>query len=392
MVAVNRMQETIAREDRHTAGVYPKRSVVIVRGEGARLWDEMGREYIDAVSGHGVALLGHSHPAVVSAVAEQAARLITCPEIFYNDRRATLLEQLTSLAPAGLKRAFLCNSGAEAIEGALKFARLATGRTDFVSTMRGFHGRTLGALSLTWEPKYRKPFEPLIPGITHVPYENLEAMAETINERTAAVVLEVVQGEGGVRPGSAEYIQGVRRLCDERGALLIVDEIQTALGRTGRWFACEHVGVTPDLMTLAKGLAGGVPMGAILIRETLPALKPMTHGSTFGGNPLSCAAALATLNALQQERLIEASAEKGDYLLDRLRRIESDKIREVRGLGLMIGMELRQRVTPYLMALMQRGVLALPAGATVLRLLPPLVISHEDMDKIAEAIADVLED
>jgi len=276
------------------------------------------------------------------------------------------------------------------VEAALKFARLATGRKGIVATMRGFHGRTMGALSATWEPKYREPFQPLIPGFTHIPYDNLEAAEKAIGPETAAVIVEAVQGEGGVRPASPGYLSGLRRLCDERGALLILDEIQTGLGRTGRWFACQHTGVVPDLMALAKGLAGGVPMGAVLIGPRVGTLPPMSHGSTFGGNPLACAAALATLDVLEKEKLPEQAAEKGEYLLGRLRRIEADKVREVRGIGLMIGVELRERVTPYLMALMRLGVLALPAGPTVLRLLPPLVISYDEMDRLTAAVEHVL--
>ncbi len=384
------MQATMALEQAHTSGVYPKRPLVITRGQGARVWDEEGREYIDATSGQGVALLGHAHPVVARALYEQAQTLITCPEIFYNDRRAQLMARLTSLAPEGLSRVFLCNSGAEAIEGALKFARASTGRKGIVATMRGFHGRTMGALSATWEPKYREPFQPLVPGFSHIPYDNLEAAENAIGPDTAAVLVEPVQGEGGVRPASPGYLPGLRRLCDERGALLILDEIQTGLGRTGRWFACQHSGVVPDLMALAKGLAGGVPMGAVLIGPRIGDLPSMSHGSTFGGNPLSCAAALATLDVLERERLPQQAAEKGEYLLGRLRRIESEKIREVRGLGLMVALELRERVTPYLMALMQLGVLALPAGPTVLRLLPPLVITYEEMDRVVTAIEEVL--
>jgi acetylornithine/succinyldiaminopimelate/putrescine aminotransferase len=261
----------IQLENRFTSGAYPKRSVAIVRGEGARLWDADGRAYIDCASGQGVALLGHARPEVAAAIAEQAARLITCPEIFYNDQRARLLERLIGLAPAGLTHAFLCNSGAEAVEGAIKFARLATGRPNIVAAMRGFHGRTLGALSATWEKKYREPFEPLVPGFSHVPYDNLERLAAAVDGQTAAVVLEVVQGEGGVRPASREFLLGARAVCDRAGALLIIDEVQTGFGRTGRWFAVQHHDLRPDLMALAKGMAGGVPMGAVLMSDAVAA-------------------------------------------------------------------------------------------------------------------------
>lgn len=383
--------QIIAIESRYTSGVYPKREVAIVRGEGARLWDADGREYIDCASGQGVALLGHGRPEIAAALVEQARRLITCPEIFYNDQRAQLLERLIGLAPAGLTRAFLCNSGTEAVEGAIKFARLATGRPGIVAAMRGFHGRTMGALSATWEEKYRQPFEPLVPGFTHIPYNNLGRLAEAVTKQTAAVLLEVIQGEGGVRPGSREFLQGARELCDRAGALLIVDEVQTGFGRTGRWFAVQHHDLRPDLMALAKGIAGGVPMGAVLMTEAVASkIMPGVHGSTFGGNPLACAAALAALDVIEKEDLPRQAAEKGEYFIERLRRIESPKIREVRGLGLLVGVELRERSTPYLQALMRHGVLALPAGPTVVRFLPPLVISRSELDQVADVFAAVL--
>ena len=382
--------ETIGLESRYTSGAYPKREVAIVRGQGARVWDAEGREYIDCVGGHGVSVVGHCHPAVVDAVCRQASVLITCSEIFYNDVRARLLERLVSIAPSGLERAFLCNSGTEAVEAAIKFARLSTGRTQVVAAMRGFHGRTMGALSATWEPKYREPFAPLVPGFSHVPYNKLDALQKVVSGDTAAVLLEAVQGEGGVNPADAEYLAGARALCDETGALLILDEVQTGFGRTGAWFACQHSGVTPDLMPLAKGLAGGVPMGAVLMGPRVTGLKPGVHGSTFGGNPLSCAAALAVIDAIEAADLPAEAARKGAWAVDRLRRIDSRLIREVRGLGLLIGVDLRHRVTPYLRALMDEGVLALPAGSTVLRLLPPLVISDDDLATACDAIERVL--
>jgi len=273
-------EDILAAENAHTSGAYPKRPIAVVRGRGARVWDADGREYIDCMAGHGVANLGHCHPAVTAAIQQQAATLVTCSETLYNDQRAALLAELTARTPGDLKRVFLCNSGAEAVEGAIKVARLLTGRTDLVATMRGFHGRTLGALSATWDEKYRKPFLPLVPGFSHVPFNDLEAMAAAVSGDTAGVLVEVVQGEGGVRPADADYLQGLRRLCDERGALLIVDEVQTGLGRTGRWFACEHAGLVPDLLCLGKTLGGGIPMGAVVWREALGALPEGVHGST----------------------------------------------------------------------------------------------------------------
>jgi acetylornithine/LysW-gamma-L-lysine aminotransferase len=363
-----------------------------VRGVGARVWDDRDREYIDCVGGHGVANLGHCHPDVVQAIQDQSRALLTCPEVFHNDKRALLLERLAQVTPPGLDHAFLCNSGTEAIEAAIKFARVTTGRTGIVATMRGFHGRTLGSLSLTWEKNYREPFQPLIPDIKHVPYDNLEAMAGAIDDSTAAVVVEVVQGEGGVRPGSPEFFHGLRALCTERGALLVVDEVQTGFGRTGRTFACEHHDLIPDIMAMGKAIAGGVPMGAVsFTQQVRDALHPGLHGSTFGGNPLACAAAIATLDYLERTGLPRQAAEKGHYFRDRLSAINARAIREVRGLGLMVGVECRTKVQPYLEALMERGVLALPAGSTVLRFLPPLVIELEDLDRVAEAVAEVLQ-
>ena len=381
---------TFEIESRYRSGVESQRDVVIVRGRGARLWDEGGREYIDCVGGHGVVNVGHCHPAVVEAIQRQAETLITCPTVFGNDVRARLLERLVALAPGGMERAYLGNSGTEAVEAALKFARLATGRTGFVAAKGSFHGRTMGALSATWEPKYRGPYEPLVPGFLHVPYNDLSAMDAAIGEDTAGVILEVVQGEGGVNVGDGEYLCGAQALCRERGAMLIIDEVQTGFGRTGRMFACEHYGLEPDLMPVAKAIAGGVPMGACLIGPRVENLAPGLHGTTFGGNPLACAAALATLDVLESEGLAAQAERKGRWALERLRAIDSRLIREVRGKGLMLGVDLRKRVTPYLRALADEGVMALPAGSTVLRLLPPLVISDEDLATVCDAVERVL--
>jgi LysW-gamma-L-lysine/LysW-L-ornithine aminotransferase len=385
-------QTLTAIEDAHTSGAYPKRPLAIVRGAGVYAWDDAGHRYIDASSGQGVALLGHSHPNVAKAVSEQASTLISCPEIFYNDRRAELYTLFDEIMPEGINRYFLCNSGAEANEGALKVARLLTGRSGVVAAMRGFHGRTMGALSMTWSKKYRKAFDGWTVDVNHVPYNNLAAAAEAITEDTAAVVVEAVQGEGGVNPGDGAYLQGLRELCSERGALLVLDEIQAGLGRTGRWFAFQHAGITPDVIAMGKGIAGGVPMGAVAWRGELGTLPGGSHGSTFGGNPLACAAAIATLQTLRDDNLIERSAEMGAWAIEQLEALNHPQIREVRGRGLMIGIELRGRVTPVLKALQDKGVLALPAGATVLRLLPPLMIDRDQMGQVINAIRDVLDE
>jgi acetylornithine/LysW-gamma-L-lysine aminotransferase len=382
-------QEIIAIENKHTSGVYLKQALTIVRGQGASLFDVDGAEYLDCSSGHGVANLGHAHPKIAEAIYKQASTLITLFETFPNDQRAMLMEKITGLVP-GLDRVFFCNSGTEAVEAAFKFARISTGRKNFIAAMRAFHGRTYGSLSATFNKKYREGFEPLLPGFSHVAYNNIEALDKAVNEETAAVILEVVQGEGGVHPASLEYVQAARRICDERGALLIVDEIQTGFGRTGEMFAIEHFDVTPDLLTCAKSLAGGVPMGAVLIGHNIKNLTPGVHGSTFGGNPLSCAAANAALDVMKDEGLPGQAAAKGAYLMEKLKKIQSPNIREVRGLGLMIGIEMKQKVTPYIKALQEKRIIALNAGLTVIRLLPPLVISYEQIDHLVGVLTEVL--
>ena len=378
-------------EDAHTSGAYPKRPLTIIRGEGCTVWDDAGTDYIDATGGQGVALLGHSHPAVVDAVTRQAKALITCPEIFYNDRRAELYDLLATVVPGDLNRYFLCNSGAEAIEGALKVAGILTGRHGIVATKRGFHGRTLGALSLTWNPKYREPFQSWQPDVNHVTYNDLASAQEAIDDETAAVVVEAIQGEGGVHAASVDYLRGLRELCDRQGALLVIDEIQTGLGRTGNWFAFQHAGILPDIVVLGKGIAGGLPMGVVCWRESLGTIPRGSHGSTFGGNPLSCAAAIAALTTLRDEAIPERVDETGMWLLDQLRARNLPTVRDVRGRGLMIGLELRGRVTPVLQQMQEKGVLALPAGGNVLRLLPPLIIARNQLQTILQVIQEVLD-
>lgn len=371
------------------SGVYSKRPVVIVRGKGAHLWDADGKEYIDCVGGQGAANIGHANLAVANAIYRQAQTLISCPEMFYNDQRAALVEKLCNLA--GMSRVFLSNSGTESIEAAIKFARLLTGRTEIVAAMRGFHGRTFGALSATWEKKYRSPFEPLVPGYKHFPYNDLEALAKTIDGQTAAVLLEVVQGEGGVNPGKPDFLLGAQELCRKNGTLLILDEVQTGFGRTGKMFAFQHYNLQPDILCVAKSIAGGIPMGATLLSSNLKELPPQVHGSTFGGNPLACAASIAAIGFMEDNHLPEQAAELGTFFKEQLSTIQSPLIREIRGLGLMVGIELKQKVTSYLQKLMEQGVMALPAGLTVMRFLPPLVISKADLEIVAAKVNNVLQ-
>ena len=377
-------------EDRHGSGAYGKRPTALVRGEGVYVWDDVGRRYLDATSGQGVAALGHCHPVVTAAINEQANTLVTSHESFYNDRRAELYALLDSVTPADLSRFFLCNSGAEAIEGSLKVAKLLTGRNGIVAAKRAFHGRTTGALSMTWTPKYRKPFQDWLPVVEHVAFNDIEAAQAAIAPSTAAVVVETVQGEGGVHPAEIEYLKALRECCNRTGAMLIIDEIQTGFGRTGKWFGFEHAGIVPDIMALAKAIGGGLPMGAVCWRAAHGPIDRTTHGSTFGGNPLVCAASFATITTIRDEGLVEKAQSNGAWLVEELAALELGGVRAIRGRGLMVGLELRGRVTPVLKALQECGVLALPAGLNTLRLLPPLIISREELAIVINAIKEVL--
>lgn len=376
-------------EKRYSHTVYPMREVEFVRGEGAVLWDKGGTAYIDCAAGIGVASIGHANPDLASAIARQASILVTCPGIFYNDVRGRLMEKLATISPDGLDRVFLCNSGTEAVEAALKFARLTTGKSVFISAMRGFHGRTMGALSATH--KHRDAFEPLLPGNRFVPFNNLERLERAMDEDVAGVVLEIVQGEGGVRPVDKAYIKAVRKLCDERGIVMIVDEVQTGFARTGKMFACELMDVAPDILTLAKAIAGGLPMGAVLCSNTI-ASALNRHGSTFGGNPLACAAAISTIEYIERNDLTERASIQGAYFAKLLRSIRSGQIRDIRQIGLMIGIELKGKARPVLDSLLDRKILVLPSGTTVVRLLPPLVITRSQLETVAQGLSEVLQD
>ncbi len=375
-------------EQTYELGVYSRRDIVLVRGRGARLFDENGREYIDCAANVGVSNIGHGNEAVARAVHEQYLILGNCYSMFYNPVRARLAQKLASLAPGNLNKVFFCNSGAEANEAAIKFARASTGRSEIIAAMRGFHGKTMGALAATWGPEYQKPFAPMLPGLKHVPYNNFAKLEAAVGGNTAAILLEVVQGEGGVRIGDKDYFQKVRQICDANEVLLIIDEVQTGFGRTGTLFACEQF-VEPDMLCLAKSLAGGIPMGAVLCNDRIK-VPVKSHTSTFGGNPTACAAALASVDVIEKEGLVEKSKTLGEYFLKELRDFKSSKIREVRGLGLMLGIELKEKAGPYVQKLTEKGVIVLLAGATVIRLLPPLVITKEEIDTVVEALKETL--
>lgn len=372
-----------------------ERDLVLVSGKGARLFDADGKAYLDFAAGIAVNGFGYGDRRILAAIKQQAAKLIHASNLFHNEPAIALASRLVALAFPS--KVFFCNSGTEAVEGALKFARKVgreKGRFEFVAFERGFHGRTFGALSTTWSPKYREPFEPLVPGVRFCPWDDLEALAGLLGEKTAAVLIEPVQGEGGVRPATPGFLQGVATLARERGALVVFDEVQSGLGRTGKMFAYEHAGVTPDILTLAKPLGGGLPMGAILIRDDLAdAIKPGDHGSTFGGNALVAAAALAVLDRLTAPGFLDVIERRGTALLRGLKRLARrfpDAVAEVRGRGLMIGIEFKGEAGPVLKGLRARNVLATKAGDKVLRLLPPLVVSPRDIREFLTSLEAVL--
>jgi acetylornithine/LysW-gamma-L-lysine aminotransferase len=380
-------------EDTFMADTFWKRPLTLVRGQGAKVWDANGKEYIDCSCGYGVALLGHSNPRVVEAVRRQVERLITCHGSFYNDAREECLARLHRIRPEGTERVFLSNSGTESCEAAMKIARKFTKKKGFVATVNGYHGKTMGALSVTWGQKYREPFMPLLEGVKFVPYGNAQKMREAIDVETAAVFVEPVQGEGGINIPPADYLRQVREACDEKGALMIIDEVQSGFGRTGKVWAHQHFGVKADILCAAKPLAGGLPFAATFARgDVMAALKRGEHSNTFGGNPLACAASVAAVDALIEDRLVENAAEIGSHLKKGFEEFAagSRMIREVRGLGLMLGIDMRFEIMNIILGCLDKGVIVLESGKTVLRLLPPLVMSKAEAEKVIQVVCAVI--
>lgn len=385
-------QEIMKLEDKYISNVYPKRNVVIVKGLGALLWDAEGKEYIDCIGGHGSCNIGHCHPRVIKALEDQLPKLMICPSILYSDVRAKFGKKIAELTPKDLNKCFLSNSGAEAMECAIKLARKFTKKTDIIAVKKAFHGRLGFSLSATWKPKYKKPFEPLNPGFSHAKFGDIQSIKDAITEKTAAILIEPIQGEGGVNPAPEGFLQDLRELCNDKDILLILDEIQTGFGRTGKMFACEHWNIVPDILCLAKSVAGGVPMGVTIAKEhIMNSFDKGEHGTTFGGNPIASAAANAALDVLVEERLAERAAELGSYFIKKLKQLKEKYkiIRDVRGKGLMVGVELRFDCRDILIGAMDRGILILSAGRNVLRFLPPLVIKEEHIDYIINTL-DVL--
>lgn len=384
----------ISQEAKHLAHVYRKLKVRIVRGKGATLWDSAGRAYIDCMSAYGVAIVGHSHPRCIAAIKNQADKLIMCHASIFNDAREALLSKLSSLAPKGLDSIFLSNSGAESVEAAIKAAAKYTKRKVFVSMTGAFHGKTLGALSLTWNPRYRRAFQDLLyPNVRFARFGDVDSLRQILNDDVAAIFLEPIQGESGVHMPPDDYLRQVKELSEKHGALVVLDEVQTGLGRTGRLWAHQHEAVVPDVMCIAKGLGGGVPIGATLAREgIMNSLDMGEHSSTFGANPLSCAAASEVLDIIQDENLSGRAEESGRYLMESLEKLmhAHKNIREVRGRGLMIGVEMRFNVQRFLDNLVEGGLLPLYSGLNVVRLLPPLVITRQQIDDAVETIDNTL--
>ena len=379
--------EIVGKSDKYIFQTYTRQPIAITKASGAVVTDVNGKEYIDCVAGIAVNNVGHCHPMVVEAIKRQAEQLIHVSNLYYLETQALLAEQLVNLS--GMDRVFFCNSGAEAVESALKLARKASGKKEFIATEHAFHGRTRGALSVTHKEKYRKPFEPLSPSV-FVPYNDAEAIRNAINRDTAGVILEPIQGEGGVIIPSDDYLRHVREICDETDTLLILDEVQTGFGRTGKWFAREHSGVVPDIMTIAKAMGGGFPMGAMLAREDVAGkFERGDHASTFGGNPLSCAAALATIDVMKKEKLVERSVEMGAYLMDKLAGMNRDYVKEIRGRGLMVGMELSIKCEDIVNKTRERGILLNCTSESVLRFVPPLTITKEQLDTVVSVLNEI---
>ena len=380
-------------EDQYLGNLYQRFPVTIEKGLGSHVWDTDNNEYIDCMGGYGVALVGHRNERVVNAIKSQIDKVITVHSSFYSKTREEFLQTLIDIAPSGLSQVHLNNSGAESIEAAIKFARKFTGKKKMVAMRGSYHGKSMGALSLTFNPKYREPFQPLVEEVLFSPYGDIDALQNVVDKDTAFVILEPIQGESGIHVPPEGFLREVRKICDENDSLLIFDEIQSGLGRTGSMWASEHWKTVPDIMCLAKGIAGGVPMGATLVRpDILAVMKKGEHSSTFGGNPLACAAGTATLHALTQDGLIENAKSMGEKFSHGLEELKSKHkiIREVRGKGLMIGVELKFEVKDILMEGIKNGLLLLYSGRNILRFLPPLVISEEDIVKTLQILDELL--
>ncbi|MFA5106219.1 MAG: acetylornithine transaminase [Candidatus Micrarchaeia archaeon] len=390
------MDDSIGKTEEFVMKTYNRFPVSFERGRGAWLWDSKGKKYLDAMAGVAVVNMGHSHPAITRAIQQEAEKLVHVSNWYYNEKQGMLAEKIIQASPGGLSRVFFCNSGAEANEAAIKLARKATGKTGIIACEGAFHGRTVGSLSLTWKKDYKGPFEPLMPGVSHVPFSDADAIRRAIGPGTAAVWLEPVQGEGGVVVPPAGYLKEVREICDSKGVLLVLDEVQTGIGRTGKAFACQHENVSPDIMCIAKALANGLPIGAVAAtQEVSEAFSYGAHGSTFAGGPLVSAAALATLDSLENEKVVSNSGRMGSFLLEALKSSLSGNpaVKDIRGKGLLIGVELakgKAMARDICAKMLVGGVLATPVSKNAIRLSPPLTITKEQAGIISGAVESAL--
>lgn len=374
------------------APLYNKRDIALVCGEGCYLYDSTGKQYLDLASNIGTNILGYGHPTFTEVLVQQVQTLTNCHQSFYNDQRAAFLEAYAAVLPDNLNAITFSNSGAEAIEVAIKFTRGIGKKRTIISTKGAYHGRTLGALGATSSPKYQDPYKPLLDHFLHISYNDISALEQCIaeNDDVAAVILEPIQGEGGIRIPDEDYLSSVRELCTRHGIIMILDEVQTGY-RTGKLFAFEHSDIVPDILCLSKGIANGIPMGVTITTPDIAKQVPKgTHGSTFAGNPLSCAAATAVLRIFKNEQLDVHAEKVGNAICSALTEADCSLIRSVRGKGLMIGIELRERNTKYLRTFQERGFIALPAGSTIIRLLPPLTITQAQADQAVAVLLDVL--
>jgi|TARA_Y100000590_G_scaffold216138_1_gene244878 predicted acetylornithine/succinylornithine family transaminase len=386
------VNQWIELEEKHGSGAYGNWPIAIEGGKGPYVWDSNGNRYLDLGAGIGVIGLGHANQDVALAISQQAQTLAHCINgYFANEIRAKFLQRLSQIAPGDLNRIFLTNSGTEAVEAAFKLARKHTGRTKIISMIRAYHGRSMGALSLTWRKDYRAPYTPLIPDIQHLPYGRIEAIEKVIDNKVAAVILEPIQGEGGIIVPPQGYLTQVRKLCDFHNTLFIVDEIQTGMGRTGGWFACDHENVVPDIICSAKMLGGGFPIGAMIMREEL-SFEKSKHGSTYGGNLMGCRAGLTVIEYMEKNNILEYVRKTGKEILSDLKMLTQNlnKVKEVRGRGFMIGIELNEPVMPYLKELFNNKILALSAGKKIIRLLPPLITPKKELNNAIDKIVEIL--
>ncbi|MDQ5842590.1 MAG: acetylornithine/succinylornithine family transaminase [Thermoproteota archaeon] len=380
-------------EDRYLAPLYQRFPVNIAKGKGTRVWDTAGKEYIDSMGGYGVALVGHCNDRVVNALKMQAEILITAHMSTYNDTRLRFMQKITSVAPPDLNKIFFANSGAESVEAALKFARKYSGRHGVIAMNGGYHGKTFGALSVTYSEKYRKSFMPLLDGVKFVPYSDPSMLEEAVDDTIGSVIVEPIQGETGIIVPPDDLLPKIREICNRHNLVLVFDEIQSGLGRTGKMWAAQNWNTTPDIMCLAKGIAGGIPMGIVLARqEIMDAMKLGEHSSTFGGSPIACAAGTATIEALTDDKLIDNAAKMGMYFKEQLNRLQEKHkiVRQVRGLGMMLGVELRFDVKDILFDGIRHGLLLLYSGRNILRLLPPLVMDETTVSRVVDIMDTIL--